>query len=198
MYGHKYTADEQAFMAMFVPGHSYKEIAEAFTEKFGYEISVNKVKSYIGNHSLNTGRTGKYPKGHIPQNKGIKGVCGKGCEKTWFPKGHIPFNYRTVLSERITKDGYVEIKIADPNKWILKHRYIWEKEHGPIPKGHIIIFKDNDRTNCSLDNLIIINRSENAVLNHTKLHQYSGEFKNTAIAIAKIKIATSNSKKRSK
>ena len=31
---HKYTEEEKAFLAEFVPGHSYKEIAEEFNRRF--------------------------------------------------------------------------------------------------------------------------------------------------------------------
>ena len=36
--------------------------------------------------------TGRFLKGHIPYNKGMKGQCAKGCEKGWFKKGHKPKN----------------------------------------------------------------------------------------------------------
>lgn len=72
MYGHKYTLEEQQFMYSYVPGHSYAEIQKAFTEKFGWEITKGQIKSYIGNHHLNTGRTGCFEKGRIPENKGKK------------------------------------------------------------------------------------------------------------------------------
>lgn len=197
MYGHKYTEAEQAFMAEFVPGHSYKEIAEAFTEKFGWEISVNQINAYIGNHHLNTGRTGYFPKGHIPQNKGKRMApeVYKKCAPTMFRKGHKPQNHRPVGSERITRDGYIEIKVAEPNRWKLKHRVVWESVNGPIPKGYIIIFRDNDKTNTDISNLLMIKRGTHAVLNHTDLHEYSGDFKDTAIKIAELKIATSKARK---
>lgn len=54
----KYTEEEHAFMREFVPGHSYKEIKEAFEARFGRKTSKSFPKSYIGNHKLNTGRTG--------------------------------------------------------------------------------------------------------------------------------------------
>ena len=198
MYGHKYSEEEQTFMAEFVPGHSYKEIAAAFTEKFGWEISVNQVNSYIGNHHLNTGRTGRFRKGQEPPNKGKKGMYAAGSEKTWFKKGHIPANHRPVGSERISKDGYIEVKVAEPNKWRLKHRVIWESVNGQIPNGCIIIFRDNNKTNTNIDNLILITRSTNATLNHTGLCEYSGEFKETAIRIAELKTASSKVKRRKK
>lgn len=196
MYGHQYTAEERQFMTEYVPGHSYREIQKAFTEKFGWEISIGQVNSYIGNHHLNTGRTGRFQKGQEPPNKGKKGICAAGCEKTWFKKGHIPANYRPVGSERVNKDGYIEVKVADPNKWRLKHRVVWEAVNGKISKGYIIIFRDNDKTNTNIDNLLLIKRGTHAVLNHTGLCEYSGEFKETAICIAELKAATSRAKNR--
>lgn len=196
MYGHQYTTEEQQFMAEYVPGHSYREIQKAFIEKFGWEISLSQVNSYIGNHHLNTGRTGRFQKGQEPANKGKKGVCAAGCEKSWFKKGHVPANYRPVGSERVNADGYIEVKVADPNKWKLKHRVVWESANGKIPKGYIIIFRDNDKTNTDIDNLLLIKRGTHAVLNHTGLCEYSGEFKETAIYIAELKVTTSEAKNR--
>lgn len=195
MYGHQYTTQEQQFMAEYVPGHSYREIQKAFTEKFGWEISLSQINSYIGNHHLNTGRTGRFQKGQEPPNKGKKGVCAAGCEKTWFKKGHTPINYRPVGSERTNVDGYIEIKVADPNKWKPKHRVVWESVNGKIPKGCVIIFKDNDKTNTNIDNLMLIKRATNAVLNRTGLCRYSGEFKETALCIAELKVSASKAKK---
>ena len=79
MYGHQYTVEEQKFMKEYVPGHSYKEIQKAFTEKFGWEISLGQVNAYIGNHHISTGRTGRFQKGQEPPNKGKKGICAAGC-----------------------------------------------------------------------------------------------------------------------
>lgn len=196
MHKHQYTAEEQKFMKDYVPGHSYKEIQKAFTEKFGWEISLRQVNSYIGNHHLNTGRTGRFQKGHKPSNKGKKGVCAAGCEKTWFKRGNVPANYRPVGSERINAAGYIEVKVADPDKWKPKHRVVWESVNGEIPKGYIITFRDNDKSNTNIDNLLLIKRNTHAVLNHTGLCEYNGEFKETAICIAELKAATSKAKSR--
>lgn len=195
MYGHRYTEEEKKFMTEYVPGHSYREIQKAFTERFGWEISVGQVDSYIGNHHLNTGRTGRFQKGNEPYNKGKKGACAAGCEKTWFRTGHIPANYRPVGSERVSADGYIEVKVADPNKWKPKHRIVWESVNGKIPEGYILIFRDNDKTNTDIDNLLPVRRGTHAVLNHTGLCEYTGAFKETAVYIAELKAATSRAKK---
>lgn len=195
---HRYTKEEQEFMKQYVPGHSHREIQQAFCEQFGWNISINQVKTYIKNHKLNTGRTGRFEKGHVPANKGEKGVCAEGCKKTWFKKGNIQVNHRSVGSERINKDGYIEIKVEEPNKWRLKHRVVWEMAHGEIPKDHVIIFKDNDKTNTDIDNLILTEKGVNATLNKTGLCKMSGEFKETAILIAQLNQSNNKARKREK
>lgn len=48
------------------------------------------------------------------------------------------------------------------------HRVIWEKAHGPIPKGHEVHHIDGNGNNNSLDNLILLTTSEHKHL-HGKL-----------------------------
>ena len=67
----------------------------------------------------------------------------------------------------MTIRGYIEIKVEEPNKWRLKHRVVWEMAHGEIPKDNVIIFKDNDKTNTDIDNLILTEKGVNATLNKT-------------------------------
>ena len=195
---YKYNDEEKAFMEEFVPGHSYSEIQKAFIEKFGWEITIGQVNSYIGNHNLNTGRTGYFEKGHIPSNKGKK-MSADVYEKakgTMFKKGHIPHNYRPVGSERVNKDGYIEVKTKDPRTWKLKHRLVWEATNGKIPRDSIIVFRDGDKQNVNINNLLMIKKSVNVVLNHTGLVVYKGDAKETAIKISELKLETSKAKKR--
>lgn len=198
MSGHKYTTEEREFLKSYIPGHTYKEIQAAFSEHFGWEISAGQVKGYMANHRINNGLNDHFPKGHIPHNKGMKGHCAPGCEKTWFPKGNMPAQHRPVGSEQIDKDGYVRVKVAEPNKWQLKHRYIWEQAHGPIPDKHIVIFRDGDRLNLDLGNLMLISMAENAVMNKTGLCRSAKELKDTAVILADVKIAASKAKKRAR
>lgn len=198
MQRHKYTIQESQFMEEYVPGHCYAEIQKAFIENFGWDITRGQIKSYISNHHLNTGQTGYFKKGQKPFNKGKKGVCAAGCEKTWFKKGQIPHNHRPVGSERMDKGGYIKVKTGEPNEWRMKHRVVWESAHGAIPKGYMILFRDNDRTNTDLGNLVLVKRSTNAILNNTKLCNYNGELKETAIGIAELMAASSKARKRKK
>lgn len=198
---HKYTDEERAFFLDFVPGHSYREIRDAFEDRFGWPIGLNQVKAYIANHKLNTGRTGRFDKGHVPPNKGKKGICASGCKKTWFPKGNVPQNHKPVGTESIRNNyrrgqKYVYVKVAEPNKWRMKHVVVWEQHNGPVPKGKVIIFADGDTLNCGIDNLRLIDRATHVVMNHTGLCKYGKEFKDTAILIADLKCGVSSAGKR--
>jgi hypothetical protein len=126
----------------------------------------------------------RFEKGNQPWNKGIKGFMGPN--KTSFSKGQKPYNHKPVGSTRIdSKDGYLIIKIAEPNKWKLLHRHIWEQSNGQIPKGMNIIFKDGNKLNCALENMAIITREEN--MKRNTIHQYPEEVKQTIRTLTKLK-----------
>lgn len=52
---------------------------------------------------------------------------------------------------------------AGPRKgrWKLVHVIEWEAVHGPVPAGHLVVFKSKDKRDFSLDNLELISRAEN-------------------------------------
>ena len=191
---HIYNEDEKAFFREFVPGHSHREIQVAFAKKFNWAITLTQVKCAIARYKLNTGRTGRFEKGHIPVNQGKKGVCAKGSEKSWFKKGHIPKNHRPVGSERINVDGYIEIKVAEPSTWKLKHRVLWEQEKGPLKKGDIVTFLDGNKQNITIGNLMKISQRENAIINKLK-RTGDASINKAIIATAKLELMI-NDKKR--
>lgn len=67
-------------------------------------------------------------------------------------------------------DGELKVKMRPSSPYcndnfIPKHRLLWEAENGPVPKGHKLIFADGDKTNISLDNLLLITDAQMARLN---------------------------------
>jgi len=191
----KYTKEMVDFLEKNIKGISYKELTIKFNLHFGVCVTVNTLKGLLYRKGLKNGIDGKFRKGNVPHNKGHKGECYQGCEKTWFKKGNIPKQYRHIGSERITKDGYIEIKVKDPNTWELKHRAVWEKEYGKIPNNHIIIFLDGDKLNCSIENLMLVSRSELLILNRNKMLTDDAVMNHTAAILAKL-IDTSNKKQK--
>lgn len=190
---HRYTEEEHKFLREFIPGHTCSEIAKAFTEKFRVIRTLSDIKAYMGNYKLKNGIDSRFKKGHVSPNKGKKGFY-QGSEKGWFKKGNTPANHRPVGSERVSKDGYIEIKTAEPNKWRLKHRVIWEEANGPIKKNECLIFRDNNKTNCSLDNLILISRATLVIMNKDSLYHLTGEEKDVAVNLARLKTAINSRK----
>lgn len=125
----------------------------------------------------------QFKKGHIPANKGKKQSEYMSQEQiartkaTRFGKGHIPANHKPVGYERTTRDGYIEVKTAEPNVFELKHRVVWKEHNGIIPSGFNIQFRDGDRQNCSIDNLYMISRSEQMKSENSYHARYPEEVK---------------------
>jgi len=89
-------------------------------------------------------------------------------------------------SEKI-KNGYVFIKTANPQTWVEKQRYVYEKYFGKIPKGYKVVFLDDDTTNFDINNLVLVKNSEIIFINSNHYAKVSKEVKETAINVAKLK-----------
>ena len=195
-----YTKEEKEFLINYYPGHYRKEIQKAFLEKFGVELTIGQIKGFGRRNGLNTGFDGRKKKGDVPWNKGIHYMPGGRSVETRFKPGQKSINERPVFSERISKDGYVEIKIPGYKSWKLKHRWVWEQHNGKIPDNHVVIHKDGDVTNNDIDNLMLISRAVLAVINHSEIDFNSlvGDAKLAAIRIAETRIAIGEAKRRKK
>ena len=119
----------------------------------------------------------RFKKGSVPPNKGKK-MSPEVYEKvkeTMFKKGNSPVNHREVGSERINVDGYIEIKVAEPNRWKLKHRIIWEQVNGEIPKGYNVQFKNHNPQDCRIENLYLICRADQMRTENSLMAKYPKE-----------------------
>ena len=188
---HIWSDEEKQYLAEITPGRGYKEIQSMMSCKFGFDYTHHQIKGAITRNKLNTGRTGRFEKGHATWNKGTKGLTKANV--TSFKKGQKPHNYKPLGSERITKDGYCEIKVSDTGRrWRPKHVLIYEKHHGKVPKGSAVIFLDGDKRNFDIDNLYLVTRSQLAMLNKNSLIQKDAELTKTAINVVDLmkKIST--------
>ena len=183
---HIWSSEEKDYLREITPGRHYKEIVELMNAKFEYEFNLGQIKAAIARHKLNTGFTGHFPKGNIPFNKGTKGLMK--ANKTSYKKGNIPQSYKPVGTERITKDGYTEIKVKDPNVWKLKHRLIYEEHYGEIPNGYVVMFLDRDKSNFDINNLILISRKQLRILNQNYLIKDDPELTKSGIILADLLI----------
>lgn len=179
------------FMMEYIPGHQETEIRAEFEKRFGITLTEAQIGNFKYLHRVKSGTNGgRFQKGHITHNKGKKmspGIYEKA-KATMFKTGHIPHNHRAVGSERVNVDGYVEVKIAEPNKWKLKQRFIYEEATGEkLAKNDVIIFLDGDRQNFDISNLVKMTRVELARYNQDHLYGEEVEINKTAVLVAKLK-----------
>lgn len=162
--------------------------------------------SWVNLHSLRkrkgwaTGRTGCFVKGQEPPNKGKKCAPGRGgrhpnARKTQFKAGQLPHNTNYAGHERISKDGYVEISVNETNphtgyerRYVLKHRWLWEREHGPVPEGMALKCR-GDRLNTDPSNWELVPRALLPRLNGRFGRDYDtapNELKPVIMAVARL------------
>lgn len=119
----------------------------------------------------------RFQKGMTPWNKGRKGISYEGMQATQFKPGTKPHTWVPVGTYRISSDGNLELKVTDlpgpPHvRWHPVPRLVWEAANGPVPKGHICVFKPGQRTTkleeITLDRVEVITRAENARRNHPR------------------------------
>lgn len=192
---HTYPDEVKKFIEENVKGITSKELTRLINDRFGTDYGANHIRAYMKNHKLTNGLDTCFKKGDIPPNKGVKGYSPPGSEKGWFKKGQDPINHREVGSERITKDGYVEIKVEEPGKWKLKHRFIWEQHNGPVKRNHVVIFLDGNKLNLDISNLAMISRNELKIMNQVGLKYENAEATKAGVMIAKA-IDTKNKRRK--
>lgn len=163
-----------------------KELTQIFNEKFKMQLTVQGLSSLCKRNKWRTGRTGCFEKGRTPPNKGTKGLTG--ANRTSFKKGQSVWNTKPIGYERIDKkDGYIHIKIAEPNVFALKHRHEWEKHYGPVPDNHVVAFKNQDKTDCRIENLILMSKSEMVRYAQSFHKLANSETNETCLLMAKVK-----------
>lgn len=182
--GHFYTRIQKNFIIKN-GGMPRKELCDLFNKRFKCNISHNAMKATCLRMGLKADNSGRYQKGNVPWTKGTKGVCKPNSGS--FKKGHKPANKKKLGHIRICpKDGYILVRVRrkrnalpgkKENNYRHKHVVDWEAVNGKIPKGMILRFKDGDKTNISLDNLILITRVMNVRLNQNGYHEAPDELK---------------------
>lgn len=196
----RYPEGFEKFIRKVSWGKYISELHKIVTAKFGDVLTQEQLKSFLSRrHIIRFENHGRFEKGHIPANKGKKmpAAVYEKAKHTMFKKGHQPGNHREVGSERTNVDGYIEIKVAEPNRWQLKHRVIYENYHNvKLKSTDVVIFLDGDKQNFDIENLALIDRGINAIMNHDSMRFVDAEITRTGVNIAKLKKAITVAKKK--
>lgn len=194
----QWTAAEDECMRRFYPELTGADMAEVLkrTASSVFQrakvLGLSKSEAFLASDRSGRVQRGRIDKrltatqfqpGMVPWNKGKQGSTGthENCRRTQFKKGSMSgaaqHNYQPVGSLRVSKDGYLERKVTDDHpvparRWVAVHRLVWEAQHGQIPDGHIVRFRDGMRTATlelvTVDRLECISRAENARRNHPR------------------------------
>ncbi len=180
-----------------------REAHAEFAKLFGrQDVSFTNYNALCKRKGWTTGRNGRFESGQKSWNKGQKMPFNEKSAATQFKKGSIPPNRVPMWTERVCKDGYVEIKVplknphtGSPTRFMHKHRHLWEQQNGPLPEGHALKCLDGDKTNCHPSNWEAIPRGLLPRLNGKSGRRYDlapDELKPTILATAKLEHAVRN------
>ena len=154
----------------------YNKVSQlGLTKSLAFWESDKSGRAARGKHNPAIAAT-QFKAGQKSWNSGKKGwTAGGRSAETRFQKGQMlgaaQHNYRPIGSLRISKDGYPARKVSDDptiypaRRWVAVHRLVWEKENGPVPDGHVVVFKPGmattDPEQITLDKVDCITRAEN-------------------------------------
>jgi hypothetical protein len=114
-----------------------------------------------------------------------------------FKKGNVPPKRKPIGSERAIQNNIIEVKISEASLdegltgWRCKHFYVWEQVNGPVPPGMTVLFKDGNRGNFEIDNLMLIPRAVLLRLNYRQYNIAPDELKPSILALSRYEIAIS-------
>jgi len=108
------------------------------------------------------------------------GTCGRRC-----PFQLVEFGRNPNGCGWKTLQGYMAVQMG--GKGVTEHRLVWERAHGPIPKGMEIHHKDGNRSNNALTNLQLVTPQEHARI-HAGWRQVDGVWIKPCLRCGKVKI----------
>lgn len=139
------------------------------------------------------GAAHRFPRGHVPANKGVKGwQAGGRSVETQFKKGMVSKRwdpeFHVIGALRVDTGGYIDMRISfAPGKlgWRALHLILWEDAHGPVPKHHCLRFRDDDKLNVDLPNLELLTRAEHCRRN--SIHRLPAPLKSAIQLLGQLK-----------
>ncbi|MGE0745265.1 MAG: HNH endonuclease signature motif containing protein [Rhodospirillales bacterium] len=161
---------------------------------------LSKTDAYLASpdaHRLDgvKGAATRFPKGHVPANKGLRrpGWAPGRMRDSQFQKGGKPHTWVPVGTLRINADGYLDRKVTDygrgPRDWVAVHRLVWIEANGPVPDGHVVVFKPGRRTTdvdaITPDAVELVTRAD--LMARNTIQRYPPELKQAIRLVAKAK-----------
>lgn len=196
---HFWTPEQDAILRELYPNTLAQTIADQFGLPVGSvhdraaRLGIRKDKEWVRENSREvqqrSDNTGRFRPGHTTWNKG-KRCPGLGGE-TSFKPGNRPHTWVPVGTERVTKDGILQRKITDDGPaykhWKSVHAILWEAEHGPTPREHVVVFRNGNKQDFRMENLELVSRSE--LMRRNTIHRLPDDLMEACGAIGRLRRA---------
>lgn len=157
------TDEQKEYLKSILEDYSSKEVIELIYKKYNILLNISKVK-------------------HYRERWNIKRKENSGRYK----KGHSGTRTKNIGDEFVDSEGYIHIKIKEPNVWVEKQRYVYEKYYGTIPDGFHVIFLDQDKTNCNIENLKLVSNKTKLIAKNRHLLTKDKELTETGLLVAEL------------
>lgn len=154
----RWTGHDDDLLTQLYPHHANSEIARLL----GCTVPAvkNRARSLGLRKPIASTNTGCFQPGQTPWNKGTHFVAGGRSAETRFKPGARPHTWRPIGTDRLSKEGYLQVKLRDTGctrrDYIPVHHLVWELHRGPIPAGMRVTFRDGDKTRIAINNLELV------------------------------------------
>lgn len=146
-----YTIREDKYLRA---NHGTKSITQMAAELGRSRDSVKNYLQRMGlklkpKHAAEIKRRAGFKKGQVQPRK------TNAAKPTSFKPGHVPHNKRQDgdITSKLHGNGKRYQYLRYAGRWVLYHRHTWIASNGPIPSGHVIVFRDGNTMNADIDNL---------------------------------------------
>ncbi len=142
--------------------YELKELVSIVNEKFKSNYTEHLLWQFLWRHNIGYKRKKK---------------------RVYSYKNNAPLGY-----EYKDNRGYTRVKIGK-NKWMLKHRMLYEKYHNvKLTRRDCIVFMNSNKDDFSIDNLKLLPKSETGVYAGMKIKSDRPDITNAILDVAKLKV----------
>lgn len=157
----EFSEDQIDFVRRYADALSTRELAEAFTVRFGSPIGQTMIRRLMERNGIKSRADSR----NLPLPIGTE---------RWSDYYHcVVIKVRNVSVSGV-KDKRERDRLRN-SQWMLKQNFVWEQEHQtPLPKDQVVVFLDGDRTNYAPENLYA--ERLNVIGTIEKMHMHSEDW----------------------
>ncbi|USD30919.1 HNH endonuclease [Pseudoalteromonas sp. SCSIO 43201] len=153
--------------------HTASALLNMFNVRYKLTLTLVQFKNVLAKHGI---------KNSAKLNKKV----GYKVNKTAFKKGDPHCTAVPLGSER-TENGYVLVKIKEPNVWQAKQRLVYEHHFGPLKEYEVVRFKDGDKRNFSPENLFKTTRKGHGFLSKYQLLSQPQQIQDSLLILTQVR-----------